>query len=117
MCGGSWYHIPNLSRSAFRGNINPDDRDSKFGFRVVSTPNFSPLTTTSFIEPLTTTPSLNRVDIPGKDYSMSIRLTKRYPLHGGSWYSLPSDCRSVSRIHSEPGSSLNNYGFRVVCNE
>ena len=33
--GGSWYHIPNLSRSAFRGNINPDDRDSKFGFRVV----------------------------------------------------------------------------------
>jgi hypothetical protein len=37
------------------------------------------------------------------------------PLRGGSWSSIPRNCRSARRIHYRPVSAFNNVGFRVVC--
>ncbi|MFM9089016.1 MAG: SAV_2336 N-terminal domain-related protein, partial [Cyanobium sp.] len=36
-------------------------------------------------------------------------------LRGGSWYSLPWDCRSANRLRNEPGYAYDDLGFRVVC--
>jgi formylglycine-generating enzyme required for sulfatase activity len=36
-------------------------------------------------------------------------------LRGGSWYSVPADCRSAIRLNFSPGNRYDNFGFRVVC--
>ncbi len=36
-------------------------------------------------------------------------------LRGGSWFSLPRDCRSALRYHVRPGLAFSSVGFRVVC--
>ncbi len=36
-------------------------------------------------------------------------------LRGGSWYSLPRDCRSAYRYRYQPGYAYDGVGFRVVC--
>jgi hypothetical protein len=36
-------------------------------------------------------------------------------LRGGSWYSIPGDCRSAFRDRNEPDYAGINVGFRVVC--
>ncbi|MDB9489872.1 SUMF1/EgtB/PvdO family nonheme iron enzyme [Dolichospermum circinale CS-534/05] len=36
-------------------------------------------------------------------------------LRGGSWYSIPEDCRSASRGYNDAGFGNDNNGFRVVC--
>ncbi len=37
-------------------------------------------------------------------------------IRGGSWFNIPSNCRSASRVNVLPGYDLNvNVGFRVVC--
>jgi formylglycine-generating enzyme required for sulfatase activity len=40
--GGSWFFVPRCCRSANRGNYDPTDRDSNYGFRLqVSVQGFS----------------------------------------------------------------------------
>lgn len=47
-----------------------------------------------------------------------MRLRKlRKTLRGGAWHSNPRDCRSASRSRVVPGNLIDNFGFRVVCNE
>ena len=36
-------------------------------------------------------------------------------LRGGSWLSIPWNCRSATRDHGVRGNIGNNLGFRVVC--
>ena len=36
-------------------------------------------------------------------------------LRGGSWGSLPGDCRSADRGYDHPGARNGNIGFRVCC--
>jgi formylglycine-generating enzyme required for sulfatase activity len=39
----------------------------------------------------------------------------RYVARGGSWNSIPRNCRSAARFNSNPENSSDNIGFRVVC--